>query len=590
MSLRVWLPLRGNLENQGLSQVTVTVSGSTIFNTTGKLGQSLTCNGSSFWTITPVTLGNAATIACWTKTSTGGKMPWVIVANSSNKLNLYQSSQYTLNIGDGNANLFKDSNGNAVDVLSDNLWHHFVVTFDGTVSKLYIDGIYRGTAMTYRDPTTTSAKTIYLAGGYGGGHSYDWHGSMNDFRIYDHALSPEEVADIAKGLVLWYPLNDRSCEATTNLFAGRTNFSDATKWSKTKINADTPYIDTDGNMVLGGADNTSNTHQSYTVSSVGGYLPISANTTYTFQVTAKIESGANFRIFFYQRTESEAIKTNSYGPFTDTNNQWKTYTFTLTTQSTTTRTYIELNSYNSAIGSHVILLNNSVQLEAKDHATPFTLSTRTPTIIYDISGYKNNGTIVGNLTAAAGSPKYDVATQKVSGSYIRVDNRPNAVCAKDAITVSMWVNFSTWGNCISCTDGGGWNFEEYNGGLRFPIYIASVGYKIAQSTITSSSLKNAWHMLTGTMDSNNIKFYIDGEEVGTVATGSTNGIDYANNYIFIGGEASGNNISPENSSFVGTMSDTRIYATALTPIQIKELYNNSMLVDASGNVTPRGLS
>ena len=33
-------------------------------------------------------------------------------------------------------------------------------------------------------------------------------------------------------------------------------------------------------------------------------------------------------------------------------------------------------------------------------------------------------------------------------------------------------------NPISCTEGGGWNFESSNG-IRFPIYISGVGYKVA---------------------------------------------------------------------------------------------------------------
>ena len=208
---------------------------------------------------------------------------------------------------------------------------------------------------------------------------------------------------------------------------------------------------------------------------------------------------------------------------------------------------------------------------------------------YDGSGYSNSGAIIGSLAAAAGSPRYGVAASKANGTYIRTIKRPAEITAKDAITVSVWVNFSTWSIPISCTEGGGWNFE-YGGGLRFPVYIASVGYKIAQSTVTSASLKNSWHMITGTMDKDNVKIYIDGQEKGTIATGSENGIGYASNYIFIGAEAAGNKVIPTSSSFAGKISDVRIYATALTAAQVADLYRRSMVVDASGNISPRGLS
>ena len=96
-------------------------------------------------------------------------------------------------------------------------------------------------------------------------------------------------------------------------------------------------------------------------------------------------------------------------------------------------------------------------------------------------------------------------------------------------------------------------------------------------------------MLTGTMDKDNIKIYYDGIEVGTVANGSANGIGYANNYIFIGGEAQGNSTSPASSAYVGNLSDVRIYATALTAEQIKELYNTSATIDNKGNIYAREL-
>ena len=228
MSLQVWLPLTKDLRQQGLLNSAATVTGTTTF-AAGKLGQALNCNGSSFWTIPNVTLGSSASIACWCKTTVSGKMLWVLESDANNKLNFYWSSIYTLNTGDSNNNPFRTDSGTNINILNDGEWHHFVITFDGSVSKLYIDGNYTGKAKTFRDPTSTSQK-IKLAGGYNNGHSYDWNGMINDFRVYDHCLSPMEVKQLSQGLVLHYPLNHMGLGPSNLLYNGFGEFG-TENWS-----------------------------------------------------------------------------------------------------------------------------------------------------------------------------------------------------------------------------------------------------------------------------------------------------------------------------------------------------------------------
>ena len=207
MSLRVWLPLNGTLDNQGLEDVTITSNG-TFSYTNGKLKQGLLCNGSSFLEIEGVALNKEASIAYWSKTSINKKMAWLIVATSSDKLNLYENGLYSLNTGDGTNNPFQDSLGNTINVLHDDRWHHFAIIFNSNETKLYIDGLYKGNVKTFKDPTTTNEKIVRIGGGYNNTHTYDWNGMLNDFRIYDHALSSMEVKQISQGLVLHYPLNN----------------------------------------------------------------------------------------------------------------------------------------------------------------------------------------------------------------------------------------------------------------------------------------------------------------------------------------------------------------------------------------------
>lgn len=99
---------------------------------------------------------------------------------------------------------------------------------------------------------------------------------------------------------------------------------------------------------------------------------------------------------------------------------------------------------------------------------------------------------------------------------------------------------------------------------------------MAKSTKTPANLQGAWHMITGTFDKTNVKVYIDGILEGTIATDSTNGVGYAANNIFIAAEAAGGaNIA--STTFIGNISDVRIYATALSADDILELYNQNHL-------------
>lgn len=211
MALQVWLPLNGDMKNKGLANVTATPAGGTAsYNASGKIGSCLSCNGSTFYNISPINLGSEATIAWWEKTSTAGKVPWTLVTDASSYgMTVWGSSNgfyYTLNTGDGNNDPFKDANNNNVASIQDGNWNHFAVTFGNNVSKLYINGEYAGRAVTFKSPAATN-KVLRLAGGSNNAHNYDFNGSLNDFRIYDNCLSVKEVKELSQALVVHYKLD-----------------------------------------------------------------------------------------------------------------------------------------------------------------------------------------------------------------------------------------------------------------------------------------------------------------------------------------------------------------------------------------------
>ncbi|MBN2445211.1 MAG: hypothetical protein JXO22_00670 [Phycisphaerae bacterium] len=90
-----------------------------------------------------------------------------------------------------------DTGGNTITGTTDLLtgrWHHVAVTYDGMTARLYIDGELEGSLQTTLPPVEADLGI--------GGHleATDWDclvGAVDEFRMYDRALSPYEVADLA---------------------------------------------------------------------------------------------------------------------------------------------------------------------------------------------------------------------------------------------------------------------------------------------------------------------------------------------------------------------------------------------------------
>jgi hypothetical protein len=68
-------------------------------------------------------------------------------------------------------------------------WHHVVWTWDGTTHSLYVDGVLDNTSTTAPQTATPTAVNI---GRWTGGSEY-FEGTVDDIRVYDRALSSEEI-------------------------------------------------------------------------------------------------------------------------------------------------------------------------------------------------------------------------------------------------------------------------------------------------------------------------------------------------------------------------------------------------------------
>lgn len=137
---------------------------------------------------TLVTAGytNTYTFSWWGKfTKYSGTMMWGF--SNGNRLNLYMyNGNFYWNTGDSANNPFSDV---SASTYADDNWHLFVVTGDGTTTKLYIDGVFRANAKTFRGITGTS---LYM-NGWAASSAYNFNGQLSDFRLYATPLSANDI-------------------------------------------------------------------------------------------------------------------------------------------------------------------------------------------------------------------------------------------------------------------------------------------------------------------------------------------------------------------------------------------------------------
>lgn len=620
MGLQIWLPLQGNLENKGLSKVTLTTSGTPTIED-GKIGQCYTFNENSYLLSTESFLEGATkySLCCWFKSDYEGTAWKRIIALGNHTRVQLDISPTTQKVRffiskDGTSSVY--SSVNSITLCHDGQWHHVCGTFDNGKIKLYIDGVLEGNATgdatTY---TATDGQRLAIGAVTNGGGMFE--GSINDVRIYDECLSPMQVKLISQGLVGHYLLNNNG-SGNNNLALNSHNLNvTATRNNKNISNRGTSIVQLreDG------------FYEAKVTGSWGG-ISIYANSL-NLQVGDKI----TFSFYIYINGSSKAL---SFYPMMY-NSSGTRDTSSRLPISVDGGTYTALNSkqigqfdnispekhyavfeWNDAMksildnggkielsiqisgtwqnGDYVCLF--APKLEYGDKPTPWcpnsadSLATQlgyNNNIEYDVSGYCYNGTKYNITDYTSNTPRYSVATKfNGTNSYINV-GRGSMV--RDEITVNIWGYMEDWTTynyrLISCTQSGGWNFEKSNDGIHFTIGTGATSNSYKNTTnYPLADLASGWHMFTGSYDGFQNKMYIDGvlaAQNNSPYTTKTPIYYNSSTPVLIGAEANQTQ-SPAGSYFDGYMSDVRIYATALSESDLQSLYNNSGFLDSSGNI------
>ncbi len=619
--LSVWLPLNGNLDNQGLSDGVITANGATVSNS-GKFGECYQFNGSSSISIASVAIPSNTpewSFCCWfclsdttTTTATCLFSERSAVGVAGYTIFLYPNNGNIL-IDDGKRSTFNTMS------LTANTWYHLAVlrTLDG--KRVYINGELKasGVADGLGDTTTVNTYGCLIGLAQSGTAlttgDQGFKGKMNDVRIYTHALSQDEIHRLSQGLVLHYPLARPGAE---NLLKDSKKMSpDIWRYwgnAAREFEGDEAVVKLTGTSANWSADIESpmNVDVKYLIP----YASV-RNKQVTFSCWLRANKNfTNNQNYFALRTESTATRTKYFrlGTF-DITTEWKLFssTVTVTDESFTsgTGTVSETDYFYTQMYCHaddVVIYTKGWKLELGDHATPWTPNPiddeyakmgLDDDIWYDVSGFKNNASVrYGELTHSSDTPKYETCCVFDGATAITLE--PDLYTqfiksAKDELTASIWAYKDDWAESdgtttqkwtlFSCQESGGFTiYERGNGTFLFVVGTgASSNSYISKGTSTgyAGTLSPGWHMFTVTYNGLVGLGYIDGQLVtNTSAKYSTKTPMFYNTgttTLHVGAEAGANSTyQPTNNMYWnGKLSDLRVYTTALSADEVLKLYN-----------------
>lgn len=553
MALQIWLPMIKDLRNQGLVDVTVTNNGAT-FDTNGKLGGCYSFGtGNSYIVIdsTPLKTFTEFSFACWVKIiSWNTNYSTIFAAKNSTAVSWNNLIFSLLRDSSTSALCFNISNGSSytatscrTETLSLNTWYHIACTYKNGQIKLYQDGNVVSIYNTNVIPNFNSIVNLWI--GKSNENSYQSNNLLNDIRIYDHTLSPLEVKHIAQGLILHYPLSNKYLENTTNLVTG------ITAGGQTTVNNNivtTSGVDKDTYFQINLSEN------------------IVVGTQYTFSCDAEIPSGTwRFPLGNQNNTTLDFVLHNGHNvySFVANDTDWGTKRLFMDDMNGAT---------NSARSTGLKTKMYNFQLEKKDHETGFAGYgvSRTNTIVYDTSGYGNNGTIVGNLSVDNNTPRYNVSTSfNGVDNCIQLENISSLL--QDVFTINLWFKKDSLGSkAYETLFGGpsGFEMDTRSGSSQtLSLYMAST----RGGNVYSSFNFGEWYMVTLVNDGTNELYYVNGELVKTITKKSMPSGNY-----FIGAWQ-----LSSKQNYKGLISDFRIYATALSADDVKDLYELGAAIDTN---------
>ena len=570
MALQIWLPLNGNLNNQGLN--TYTISNTGVIDSLGKIGScysyskqytlisgDIISNLSKFSISCWVYLTNASTYNIFTSENSSGYWQFLLGNNS-------------IKVRDSVSGLSGSRIDKTITAIPSSVWVHVTVVYDEGVVKVYQNGVLKDTLTFHSGATMNTHDKMYIgADGLNNTSTYPGNCKINDFRVYNHCLSDKEVSEISKGLILHYKLSE-NYQTLNNSFnyptfnisssnGGWLHWTPSNNTGKYSQNTNREYIYRDTQTYSHYFEHTSGADYYICYQSPafeGGYR--------SAQAIIKMPNGEDPRghVWF---SHNANVGTNPPTTFTQLGDGFwlmKHEGF----QQDGSNDLVSIGiSHNKGVYVSEAYLENDKKVCSD------IFSTNNNNVI-DCSGYTREGEIIGNLTTNSDTPRYDYVTSFDGKSYIQITS-PSV----EVRSVSFWAKWN------SIPSGQSVVFVDQKSRMGFGLMSTGIlrsSNGISTNTFNKTSIvANKWYHFvivnTGTAPtSKNRDLFING--VKQIPTSNSSNWTFNIDYLQVGKR------STTSDGFVGSISDFRMYVTPLTDNDVMDLYSTSTSVDNFGNL------
>lgn len=646
MGLQVWMPMIGNINNQGLSNFSY-FSGNYVQGTCSTFGKCLNVPNSSPIGFTADGLVDAKkfSVCFWTLASDATKADWNQMLWLGDKKTdgsygsnfRFESCSKTYTYP--RACSFHNNDKNAITAgsrilgSSYNTWYHVCVTYDGTELKSYTNGNLIGT-----DVGNGGYLTGYVQIG-----SANYFGLMNDLRIYDEVISQKQIRSIYNLQIIHYPLNNIYEVGITNKYSG-----DAAEGAlgcsdyitRTKLADERGY-----NYKL---SYTGTGKDMWNALTIGSHFPFIAGRTYYYSCKVRCHSKSNTQLFlraarcdndwvtnmvdtlnadgkWHEYTVSQIINANfNRGGSTVTCNPWvefytndmstsgMSYTFDVDIKDIqvtegqkypfianemVTSSVSDISGYSNnasvGIGAQYSVSNTSLNiLDDSVSVDDTTLSVKNASVTDTTLSLASNNASVG-IGIGVQSPRYDACYYFSAKSYLKF---PNPIYAKKTIyglTINMWVKLNSgcggYATILSGLNNPTSNFPWLavnTEGSGLWGYIGSNAPQYGHGMSNELLSLNTWYMITYVFNGGSVYWYLNGVRKGDITKYTT--LNYINadmEYLALGNSYTGTNW---NTNFCGWISDFRMFTTVLSADDVKALYQNSASITSTGQVMLAG--